>query len=738
MAALPTERNSVIDPEIVAMIRRLLTLCAAVTTIAVVVPTGTAVAAGGHQAATRRSLPADAPHAVYRAEPRLPKAKGWPGSDTAFPRTSGTGRLAGGGMYWTDYLYDDHGTTTASTGGLSVTAGSPSFGTYTYPAGAASQNGADIFRAAVLDRRHASYWRVDWDTLVDPRVPIAEWAVDSDNDASTGAASWVGSAGVHSPGIDTAIVVSSQHAQLVDVATGTVRKQLHTVIGRGAHSFVVRIPHHALEPSGRWRIRLAAGLSDAAGTGFAPAADALPGQTAIYNVTFRTPSQEAPADNFWNDFAQTGALLTANVSKFSTVVRWRALRHRQRTRQAHLRGWSDRWYVSDVQPGSGIVTSAPTIVDGKANYLGRVQPYAVYVPKSYSPRHPAPLTFLLHSLTQNHNQYAATTPRFSTLACEDRHSICVTTLGRGPDGNYFDSAELDFWQVWHSVAAVYRLNPNRTVISGYSMGGIGTNQIAMAHPDLFAAAVTLAGAVGNVPSLSNLRWVPVYLAGGAADELVPITVERAEATALQALGERYRWVLYPLVDHVIFELADSFADGAAFMAGAHRVRNPGYFAYTWLPSNTQQAFSSRLTDAGGISWTQQPKLGVGTTGDYWLRHLKARSKATTAGLRAYSGERPMRQVRSHVAHQVAVKGGPGPGVASSLTWTRGARSQRKPVIRLHLTNVRSLRVLPHGAGFGRRYPRGRLKVTTDGKTVIRFGHRRLHFAKGTHVVPFQA
>jgi predicted esterase len=720
------------------MIRRLLAVCAAVTTIAVVVPTGAAVAAGTSRATTRHSLPADGPKALYRREPTLPKAKGWLGSNTAFPRTSGTGRLADGGLYWTDYLYDDHGTTTASPGGVSVTAGSPSFGTYTYPAGPASQNGADIFRAGVLLRKHASYWRVDWNTLVDPSIPIAEWTFDRDNRASTGISNWAASAGAHSPGIDTALVVSSHGAQLIDLSTGAVRKQLHTTVTKAAHSFVVRIPRRLLHPTGAWRIRLAAGLADAAGTGFAPAADALPTQTAVYNVTFRTPAQETPADNFWNDKAQTSALLTGDVSKFSTVVRWRKLARRRHTPQAHPRGWSDRWYVSDVQPGSGIITAAATIADGKANYLGRVQPYAVYVPKSYSPKHPAPLTFLLHSLTQNHNQYAATTTRFPKLACDNRHSICATTLGRGPDGNYFDSAELDFWQVWHSLASTYRLNPNRTVISGYSMGGIGTNQISMAHPDLFAAAVTLAGAVGNVPSLRNLRWVPVYLAGGAADELVPITVERAEATALQALGDRYRWVLYPLVDHVIYELADSFADGAAFMGNARRVVNPGYFSYTWDPRNTQQAFASRVSDGGGISWTQQPKLGVGTTGDYWLRHLEARTKSKTASLRANSGERPMQSVKTHVAHNVAFKGGPGPGVASSLSWTRGARSHRHPVIRLHLSNVRSLRVLVHGAGFGVRHPHGHLKVATDGPTVVRIGHRRIHFAKGTHVVPFKA
>jgi hypothetical protein len=696
------------------------------------------MAATSHHQRAGRSLPADAPKALYKRSPRLPKANGWPGPNTAFSRTSGTGRMADGGLYWTDYLYDDHGATTASTGGISVTAGSPSFGTYTYPDGPASQNGADIFRAAVLRRAHASYWRVDWNTLVTPGVPIAEWTFDRDNKATTGGSQWPGGAGVSSAGIDTALLMSGKHAQLIDVSSGKVLASLPVTVDLAAHSFVVRLPDHLLKPTGTWRIRLAAGLADANGTGFTAAADALPSQPAVYNVTFRTRAQEKPSDNFWNDMAQTQALDSDDVSAFSTLLHWSALAHHRRTRQPRPTGWSDRWYVSSVDLGPGIVTAPTTIEDDKANYLGRIQPYAVYVPKSYSRRHPAPLTFLLHSLTQNHNQYAATTPQFTKQACVARHSICLTTLGRGPDGFYYDTAQLDFWQVWHAVAGSYRLSPNRTVLAGYSMGGIGTNEIAMAHPDLFARAITLAGAVGDVASLRNLRWVPTYLAGGAEDELVPVSVERAEANALQALGDRYRWLLYPTIDHVAYELADSFADAAHYMGHARRTVDPRRFSYTWVPHNSADAFPSGSTGPGGFRWTERPRLGVATTGDYWLRHLRARHPAAeSASLRAFSGERPERAVTTHVSHSVEAKGGPEPGAASTLTWSRGQRSRRTPVIRLRLRNVRSLKVLVAAAGFasGRH---GRLRVTTDGPSSIRIGHRRVDVAKGRHVVRFTA
>ncbi|HWB65403.1 MAG TPA: peptidase [Mycobacteriales bacterium] len=687
-------------------------------------------------ATVRGDLPADAPRALYRREPRLPAANGWPGSNEAFPRTSGTGRLADGGFYWTDFLYDDHGTTTASVGDIAVTAGSPSFGTYTYPPGAAHNNGADIFRTAVLRRAHATYWRVDWTTLASPRVPIAEWTFDRDADPKTGGSTWPAGAGVRSAGIDTAMVVSSQGARVLAVPSGRLIRRLPVTVDRRAQSFVVRVPDSVLRPTGRWRIRLAAGLANPAGTGFARPPDALPTEPAVYNVTFRSIAQEAPRFNFWDDVAQTRQLLAGNVTPFSATVRWSRLAHRVRTPQPRPTGWSDRWYVSDVDLGAGMVAGASTILDGDPNYLGRVQPYAVYVPTSYRPRHPAPLTFLLHSLTQDHNQYAATTPRFSRLACQDRHAICVTPLGRGPDGNYWDYAELDFWQVWHAVAKAYRLNPNRTILSGYSMGGIGTNSLAMAHPDLFAKAVSLAGGIGTDPSVVNLRWIPTYLAGGLADELVPVTLEAAEANQLAALGNRFRWLLYPATDHIAFELEDAFGDAAHYMDNPRRVRNPGSFTFTWVPRNTPTSLDQTKLLSGGIPWTQRPGLGVGTTGDYWVRDLTARSASRDATVAAHSGERPERAVTSHLTRNVALSGGPGPGLATTQTWTRGRRPAAKPVITLRLTNVRSLRVLPAAAGFAAGHA-GRLRVTTDGRTTIHVGDRAIHLGRGHHVVRLQ-
>ncbi|MBV9871392.1 MAG: hypothetical protein JO214_12305, partial [Frankiaceae bacterium] len=196
-----------------------------------------------------RGVPRGAPPAAKWTEPKLPRpsAREWPFGDM-FSRTSGTGRLAGGASYWTDWLFDDHGATAPTAAPISPASTTsdlaPTQGVAAYPSGPAKNNGADIFRAAVGTTRKASYWRVDWTTLVDQNVPIAEWTFDRDGKAKSGTAVWPAAAGVTSPGIDRALVVSAKRAELYNTRTGhavDVAKHGGRIsVDRRSRSFIVR------------------------------------------------------------------------------------------------------------------------------------------------------------------------------------------------------------------------------------------------------------------------------------------------------------------------------------------------------------------------------------------------------------------------------------------------------------------------------------------------------------------
>ena len=735
-----------------------------------------------HSAALARAqvpagLPTDVPAAASDAPPTLPEpsSTAWPFPST-FPQTSGTGRLDGGASLWTDFIYDDYGA--SSLEGLPTSSFEDSSGLamrqgdYVFPSGSADNNGADIFRAGIGLQGNYSYYRVDWETLADPNVPIAEWTFDTDDNAATGASQWPAGAGVSSAGIDQALVVSSRGAWLVNPVTGARTDVLANggklTVDPNAKSFIVAVPRTLLPVSGTWRVRLAAGLADPAGQNFAvpdvdTSSSTLTPSTAerVYNVTFRTVAQEPPVytdgmsdalialaqaklaatpigsalgldgiarsitGNFWMEDDQADTLAGGDVSKFSLLVDWSTLAARDTTPQPQPTGYSTRWYVSRLNLGNGQVINDGTEGNFKPTLLDRVQPYSVYVPSTYKPGTPMPLTWILHSLEVNYNQYGGDDPQLLQQLCQDRNSICATTEGFGPAGWYYNEAETDFWQVWRSLADNFTLDPQRTVIAGYSMGGWASYKLAFEHPDDFAGALVLDGPLicgveaypgenGNAftepacaqdgqsePLIANARWVPYVIDQTDADELVPTTGVLAQAQGFDSLGQRYNLFIHTGGDHLAFAVEDRFSDVVTALGNPVRTTNPGAFTYDWYPSLDSSA------------------LGIGATGDYWVSGLGARDSAygTIASVQADDAALPDPAVTVH-RFGPAPTTQPLPGTNYGLSWTLGARPAARSQMTLKLTDVGTLSVDASAT----KLPTGTITATSDGTTRLTIEH----------------
>jgi pimeloyl-ACP methyl ester carboxylesterase len=673
-------------------------------------------------------MPEGVPPAARRPEPQLPAPLGWPFGEE-FPRTCGAGRVAGGALFWTDFIYDDHGATGVPVGDLKIQA--PPRGTYVYPDGPAARNGADIFRVAIGLTETRTWWRIDWNTLLDAAVPIALFTFDTDRDWAGDV--WPAGAGVRSEGIDMALLVSGSSAVLIDLTTQVTTPVEHSV-DLESRSFLARVPRSLVEPAGTWTVRLAAGLANPAGDGFAdvpPERGALPGQPNVYNVAFRTNEQEPPHLNFWSDAAQAEALTSGDVSEFAVDVPWDQLAARETTAEPVITGASTRWYVSSVELGQGV--AADDVLSTKPQFLGRVQPYSVCLPSTYMPGRALPLTLLLHSLALGQSQFAAIDPELLDEVCEGRDSVVVTPLARGPSTWYFDEGELDVWEVWARVAEQLGTDPNRTVISGYSMGGYAAYKLGLTYPEVFAQAVVLAGppACGvrllpdfAVPAdldleshcaregdtwklLVNARWLPYVIAHGLMDELVPFASVAEQVLELDRLGYRHRFTVYPLEDHIAWVLQDKFEDPIEHMGTGLRQADPGHISFAWYPQLVRR------------------DLGIGPHQVWWLSELAAdpgvaarRGAIAEVDARSYARPDPTHTVRHHRGFVPGFD--PSPGLYSELDWRVGPPVGVLPYLTLGLTGVASLSVDIQRAGLA-SLPSSTITVATDTAAQITLG-----------------
>ena len=80
-----------------------------------------------------------------------------------------------------------------------------------------------------------------------------------------------------------------------------------------------------------------------------------------------------------------------------------------------------------------------------------------------------------------------------------------------------------------------QVDKDRIYVMGLSMGGMGTFDLAIRYPEVFAAAVPICGIV-NPARLSAAKDVKFRIYHGDADNIVPVEGSRQAYKALKAAG----------------------------------------------------------------------------------------------------------------------------------------------------------------------------------------------------------
>ena len=162
-------------------------------------------------------------------------------------------------------------------------------------------------------------------------------------------------------------------------------------------------------------------------------------------------------------------------------------------------------------------------------------PFRLFVPDDYDRSQSYPLVVALHGAGGDENTFMDSFDGTLKKNARDRGYIIASVNGRGPYGGYRDASAQDVMDVVDLVQRVYPIDETRTYLMGHSMGGGGTVRIGFEYADRFAALAPIAG-YGSAEDLAKAPEMPLFLAQGELDALVPVERARSFYQATQALG----------------------------------------------------------------------------------------------------------------------------------------------------------------------------------------------------------
>lgn len=222
-----------------------------------------------------------------------------------------------------------------------------------------------------------------------------------------------------------------------------------------------------------------------------------------------------------------------------------------------------------TRPDRGVFVEREVAVDGRRHR------YQVFVP-ARAGGGKAPVVLFLHGSGErgddNRSQLAVGLgPHVRKHA--DRFPAIVVFPQAPADSEWNQLAEVVFAQL-DAATREFDGDPDRTSLTGLSMGGYGTWDLALRQTDRFAALVPVCGGLLHPrrPSMAvtgldgaadpytavaqRLRGMPIWIFHGARDESVPVEYSRQLDAALQDAGASdARYTEFPDAGHNSWDAA---------------------------------------------------------------------------------------------------------------------------------------------------------------------------------------
>jgi predicted peptidase len=206
---------------------------------------------------------------------------------------------------------------------------------------------------------------------------------------------------------------------------------------------------------------------------------------------------------------------------------------------------------ADDKPKTGFVDKTFKNADGHES------PYVVFVPKDYDGKKEYPVILFLHGAGETKQPNAKKEGQMPVavgigpaIKKREKDFPFIVVIPRAEGGGWgAGSANAKrALAMLDEVMKEYKTDSKRQILTGLSMGGMGTWSVAMAHPDRWAAIVPICGR-GDTKMAEKIKDVPCWCFHGDADTSVNVSGSRDMIKALKDAGGKPKYDEYPGVGH---------------------------------------------------------------------------------------------------------------------------------------------------------------------------------------------
>ena len=177
--------------------------------------------------------------------------------------------------------------------------------------------------------------------------------------------------------------------------------------------------------------------------------------------------------------------------------------------------------------------------------------YLLYLPKEYGKEAGKkwPLILFLHGAGETGTNIEMVKKHGPPKLCDQGKEypfVIVSPQWPGP-GFGWQSEALGY--LLDEVQQKYAIDEDRVYLTGLSMGGFGTWQMAQDFPNRFAAIAPICGG-GQPARARRIKNIPIWVFHGAKDPTVPIKASQDMVDALKAAeAPEVKFTIYPEAGH---------------------------------------------------------------------------------------------------------------------------------------------------------------------------------------------